>query len=124
MMICFDWLFPESARSLALKGAQLIAHPANLVLPYCPDALVTRCLENHVFTATADRVGSEQRGGVSLSFIGSSEIVDQNGNVLLRLSQTEEQIASADIDLSQASNKRINERNDVLADRRPDQYTA
>jgi predicted amidohydrolase len=124
MMICFDWLFPESARSLALKGAQLIAHPANLVLPYCPDALVTRCLENHVFTATAGRVGSEQRGGVSLRFIGSSEIVDQNGNVLLRLSQTEQQIASADIDLFQASNKRINERNDVLADRRPDQYTA
>ena len=34
MMICFDWLYPESARSLALKGAQLIAHPSNLVLPY------------------------------------------------------------------------------------------
>ncbi|MFZ1976357.1 MAG: nitrilase-related carbon-nitrogen hydrolase [Bacteroidota bacterium] len=124
MMICFDWLFPESARSLALQGVQLIAHPANLVLPYCPDAMVTRCLENHVFTATANRVGNEQRGGASLHFIGTSEVVDPNGNVLLRLSPAEEQIAAADIDLSQARNKRINERNDVLTDRRPDQYSA
>ncbi len=59
MMICFDWLYPESARSLALKGAQLIAHPSNLVLPNCPDSMVTRALENKVFTATADRVGEE-----------------------------------------------------------------
>ncbi|MCK5248027.1 acyltransferase, partial [Candidatus Bipolaricaulota bacterium] len=33
MMVCFDHLFPESARSLALQGADVIAHPANLVLP-------------------------------------------------------------------------------------------
>ena len=62
IMICFDWIYPESARSLAIKGAQLIAHPANLVLPDCPDAMVTRCLENRVFTATADRVGEEKEG--------------------------------------------------------------
>ena len=35
IMICFDWIFPEVARSLALLGADVIAHPANLVLPYC-----------------------------------------------------------------------------------------
>lgn len=62
IMICFDWMYPESARSLALKGAQIIAHPANLVLQHCPDAIVTRCLENRVFIATADRVGNEERG--------------------------------------------------------------
>ena len=33
MMICFDWIFPEVSRVLALKGAQLIAHPSNLVMP-------------------------------------------------------------------------------------------
>ena len=65
IMICFDWTFPESARSLALKGAQLIAHPSNLVLPYCPDAMITRSIENRVFTATADRIGTETRGGES-----------------------------------------------------------
>ena len=67
MMICFDWMYPESARSLALAGAQLIAHPSNLVMPYCPDAMVTRCLENKIFSATANRIGSENRGGLNLS---------------------------------------------------------
>lgn len=42
MLICFDWIFPEAARTLALQGAQIIAHPANLVLPYCQNAMVTR----------------------------------------------------------------------------------
>ncbi len=37
VMICFDWFFPESARTLALKGADIIAHPpSNLVMPYAP----------------------------------------------------------------------------------------
>jgi predicted amidohydrolase len=33
VMICFDWYYPESARTLALQGADIIAHPSNLVLP-------------------------------------------------------------------------------------------
>ncbi len=63
MMVCFDWFFPESARMLALKGAQVICHPSNLVLPYCQTAMVTRCLENRVFAVTCNRTGTEQRGG-------------------------------------------------------------
>ena len=39
MMICFDWIFPETARILALKGAQVICHPSNLVLSYCQQAM-------------------------------------------------------------------------------------
>ena len=31
VMICFDWFFPESARTLMLKGAKIIAHPSNMV---------------------------------------------------------------------------------------------
>ena len=85
LMICFDWIYPEAARTLALKGAQLIAHPSNLVLPYCPGAMVTRSLENRVFSATADRVGRETRGGFDLCFIGESEIVSPRGEILGRL---------------------------------------
>ena len=33
MMICFDWIFPEAARVLALRGADVICHPSNLVHP-------------------------------------------------------------------------------------------
>jgi predicted amidohydrolase len=122
IMICFDWIYPESVRSLALKGAQLIVHPANLVLPNCPDAMVTRCLENRVFTATADRVGEENRGGVDLKFIGTSEIVAPNGNILCRLGVHEPAISVADVDLSLADKKQINEYNHLFNGRRPDQY--
>ena len=70
VMICFDWIFPELTRSLALSGAQLIAHPSNLVLPYCPDAMITRSIENRIFTATANRTGRENtQDGRVLNFI-------------------------------------------------------
>ncbi|RPJ55028.1 MAG: acyltransferase [Dehalococcoidia bacterium] len=122
LMICFDWIYPESARALTLKGAQLIAHPANLVLPYCPEAMVTRCLENRVFAATANRVGEEQRGDVKLNFIGTSEIVAPGGKILRRLGTEESAITAVEIDLAQANQKKINQYNDLLAGRRPDQY--
>ncbi|MDP2806763.1 MAG: nitrilase-related carbon-nitrogen hydrolase, partial [bacterium] len=72
MMICYDWFFPEAARSLALQGAQIICHPANLVLPYCPNSMPVRALENKVFTITANRTGRENRGQHDLRFIGQS----------------------------------------------------
>lgn len=122
VMICFDWLFPESARSLSLQGAELIAHPSNLVMPHCPDAMVTRCLENRVFSATANRIGREDRGGLDLSFIGTSEIVTPRGEILVRLGTAEPGIEVRDVDLALARAKRINEWNDLLADRRPSQY--
>jgi predicted amidohydrolase len=122
LMICFDWLYPEAARSLALKGAQVIAHPSNLVLPFCPDGMVTRCLENRVFAATADRVGHENRGGLDIQFIGSSEIVSPRGEILVRMGKEEEGVAVVDVDPKDAEQKKINEHNDLLAGRRPDQY--
>ena len=83
LMICFDWYYPESARTLALKGAEIICHPSNLVLPHCPDAMVTRCLENRVFAITANRIGTEARGGKPpLTFIGNSEVVTPRGKIL------------------------------------------
>jgi len=122
MMICFDWIYPEAARTLALKGAQLIAHPSNLVLPYCPDAMVTRCLENRVFAATADRVGREERGGYDLRFIGKSEIVSPRGTILGQLGTDDVGICISDVDLREADDKKVNQHNDLLVQRRPDQY--
>ncbi len=117
MMICFDWFFPEAMRTLALKGAQLVAHPSNLVLPHCPDAMVTRCLENKIFSATANRIGTEDRGGYKLSFIGKSEIVSPKGEVLTRLSSNEAAMSVVGINLADSLNKRLNKFNDVFEDR-------
>jgi predicted amidohydrolase len=123
VMICFDWFYPEAARTLALQGADIIAHPSNLVLPHCPDSMVTRCLENRVFSVTANRVGSESRGGKDrLSFIGMSEVVDPRGRILHRAPREEEDLTIVEIDAREARTKTINSYNDLLRDRRPALY--
>jgi len=123
LMICFDWLFPEAARTLALKGAQVILHPCNLVLPHCPEAMKTRALENHVFTVTANRIGSESRiDGEHLAFIGQSTIWSPSGQRILSAGANDEGAFVVELDETLALDKRITERNDVLADRRPDFY--
>ncbi|MGD9851270.1 MAG: nitrilase-related carbon-nitrogen hydrolase [Nitrospirales bacterium] len=123
LMVCFDWFYPESARTLALKGADILCHPSNLVLPYCPDAMVTRCLENRVFAVTANRIGREERGGKSpLRFIGMSEIVAPNGRILYRAQESDSQLYGCDIEVPLARNKRINPFNDLLRDRQPQWY--
>lgn len=122
IMICFDWYYPESARTLALKGTQIIAHPSNLVMPHCPDAMIVRCLENHLFSATADRVGREDRGGSDLTYIGTSEIVNPAGEVLIRMDQEEVGLRVVEVDLKTALKKKINRYNDLIAGRRPGEY--
>ena len=124
VMICFDWFYPEAARSLALKGADVLCHPSNLVLPHCPDSMVTRCLENRVFSVTANRIGQETRGGKpSLTFIGKSEIVSPQGTILRRASTDAEDIGVQDIDVKEARQKSINPYNDLFRDRQPRFYS-
>ena len=122
LMICFDWYFPESVRTLALRGAQIIAHPSNLVLPHCPEAMKIRCLENRVFAATANRVGGEIRGGHPLTFIGQSQITSPTGEVLHRSPADRADLGVFSIDPRQGSSKSLNKYNDLLRDRRPEFY--
>lgn len=122
MMICFDWVFPEVCRSLALSGARVILHPSNLVLPYCQRAMVTRALENRVFTVTCNRVGTENRAGVRLRFTGQSRIVDPGGRVLAEAGKAEEILRVVEIDPSEAANKHMTARNHLFHDRRPGAY--
>jgi predicted amidohydrolase len=122
-IVCFDHLFPESARSLALQGADVIAHPANLVLPdLAQRTMAIRALENRVFTATANRVGEESRTGETLVYTGRSQVVGPDGAILVRLSPDRTEIGVVEIDVERARDKRITSYNNVLADRRPDQY--
>ncbi|VAX32158.1 Aliphatic amidase AmiE, partial [hydrothermal vent metagenome] len=123
IMICFDWRFPETARTLALKGADIIAHPANLVLTHCPQAMITRCLENGVFIVTADRVGCEERiPGHPLKFMGQSQVVTPFGEVLYRASLTEEETHVVEVDIGLAREKYLNPNNHIFQDRREDLY--
>ena len=123
VMICFDWYYPESARTLALKGAEILCHPSNLVLPNCPDSMPVRCLENRVFAVTCNRVGSEARGGKDqLTYIGNSEVVTPHGAVLHRAPREQEELCIVEIDPAEARNKALTQYNDLLRDRRESLY--
>ncbi len=118
IMICFDWFFPEVARALALKGANIICHPANLVLPYCPQAMITRCIENRIFAVTANRVGVEKRSKETLTFIGASQIIGTKGDVLYRASSDQEESIAVEINPDSAGDKYITPVNHLFHDRR------
>lgn len=118
IMICFDWFFPEVARYLAMKGADIICHPANLVLPYCPQAMITRCLENRVFAITANRIGTEKRSEERLTFIGTSQIVGTKGEVLYRASTERDETIVVEINPMNARDKQVTPVNHLFNDRR------
>jgi len=122
IMICFDWIFPESARVLALKGARVVCQPSNLVLPWCQRSMITRSIENRIFTITANRVGTETRGPFSHTFTGESQVTGPDGTVLVSAQRTGESVALVEIDPTAAEDKCINEFNDLFNDRRPEFY--
>lgn len=122
LLICYDWRFPEAARVLALLGADLIAHPSNLVFPGAQDAMRVRSMENRVFTVTANRTGTEKRPGGTVPFTGRSQIVDANGEVMVRASKRDATTQAADCDLATARDKALTKRTRLFAPRRPEMY--
>jgi len=122
IMICFDWFFPETIRTLTLLGADIIAHPANLVLPYCQKAMITHCLVNRVFAVTSNRIGNEIRGEDDFKFTGGSQITSYNGDILSSAPTDKISIKFIEIDVIQARDKKLNSYNDLLNDRRPEFY--
>ena len=120
MLVCFDWIFPEVWRILALKGAEIICHPSNLVLPgLAQKAVPIHALTNRIFTITANRIGTEG----DLSFTGLSTIANPNGDILFQASRTEEETVMKDIDIRLARDKIITKKNDLFSDRRPEEYS-
>ncbi|MBM3331590.1 hypothetical protein FJY68_07020 [candidate division WOR-3 bacterium] len=123
MLVCFDHFFPEAARSLALRGAQIICHPSNLVLEYAHTNSITRAVENRVFWILANRTGSETLGEKTLTFNGRSQIVAPDGRLLVRAGPDSEELIFVDIDPLEALDKKVTPRNDLFLDRRTDLYS-
>jgi len=122
LMICFDWIFPEMMRSLALAGADIICHSANLVMPFCQDAMITRAIENRIYIITANRTGKDERGGKSYLFTGRSQIVAPGGDIILSTGKDNETFLKIDIDPKKSRDKNINNSNNLFEDRRTDRY--
>ena len=122
LLICFDWRFPETARALALMGADVIAHPSNLVFANAQAAMLTRSIENRIYTVTANRTGTESRLGGRVTFTGRSQIVDPGGVIVARAGVRETCGRAADVDLAQARDKSLTAMTHLFRSRRPRFY--
>jgi predicted amidohydrolase len=117
--ICFDFEFPEVPRILAMRGAEIILHPAAEMSPYEEQHSVharARALENGVFVIDSNRVGDEP----GLHFIGRSQIVAPDGRVLVA-ARNQEKIIFARLDKGMI--RRMRGLNPYLAQRRPGLYS-
>lgn len=127
LAVCYDLWFPEHARSLALRGAQILACPSNLThtetqpgLPHSYlSVAVATAQTNRVHVALADRCGDE-RGA---RWLGLALVVDADGTVVAGPPVGEAPaVVTATVDLAAAADKSWGPHNDVVADRRPDTY--
>jgi predicted amidohydrolase len=125
--ICYDLRFPEVTRTLALKGAEIVAHPTNFPMAAKVQTEVitlARAAENRLFLLTANRVGKERRS----EFCGWSQIVDPYGKRLAEAGETEETLLVADVDLEKARDKDYVIPGEyelyLFGDRRPELYGA
>lgn len=127
--ICYDGWFPETFRSLALAGAELVCVPTNWVPmasaesdaePMANILHKAAAHTNGLFIACADRTGTER----GQRFIGSSLIVGPDGWPITGPASADgEEILVAKIDLSSvAKTRELNDHNHLLGDRRADVY--
>lgn len=118
--ICYDAAFPETARCLALNGADLILAPfaAAKGRPCWREQAVVRAFENGVYYAACNKVGVEGNWAMG----GASLIVDPNGGVVAGADDEREAIVSARLERDEVA--RARRLRPHFRDRRPDLYTA
>ncbi|MCL4120511.1 UNVERIFIED_CONTAM: hypothetical protein GTU68_039032 [Idotea baltica] len=128
--ICWDQWFPESARSMALLGAELLFYPTAIGSePHDPS--INSCDHwqrvqqghagaNLVPVITSNRVGKEQQEDYSITFYGSSFITDSLGAKVQELNQTESNILTHSFDLNAL--EEIRSAWGIFRDRRPSLY--
>ena len=124
-LICYDLAFPEVLRSVALRGAQLIASPANWPDSDSPGTRppeVSKAMAgaaiNRVVVVVADRVGPER----GRRWVGGSVICDHRGYRVAGPEFGATRVLVADVDVDATLDKRLSGRNHAFADRRTDLY--
>jgi len=105
ILICYDLRPPEAARTLALKGADIIVLPTNWPVGAeitADHIAIARAAESRVFVGACNRVGDEN----GFHFIGRSKIIAPSGQVLAAADSDREATIIAEVDLSMARQKR------------------
>ena len=130
-LVCWDQWFPEAARILTLKGAELILYPTAIgswpdsedtdALPHWQTVMQGHAAANVVPIVASNRIGIEQGNSCSVRFFGSSFICDHLGQTLQVASEDESEVLVQELDLQAATNHRL--RWNLFRDRRPEIYT-
>lgn len=136
--ICWDQWFPETARGMAVRGAELLFYPTAIgsepILECDSMPHWRRCMQGHAAAnlmpvIAANRIGtesvepSEANGGQKseLTFYGSSFITDNTGEIVIQAGREEETVITASFDLAQMEADRLSW--GLFRDRRPECYT-
>lgn len=128
--ICWDQWFPESARAMALMGAEILLYPTAIGSePQAPDwdsrDHWRRVMQGHAGAnlmplIAANRVGREVGRSAEVTFYGSSFIAGPTGEILAEADREHEAVVTAEVDLDQIAALRAGW--GVFRDRRPDLY--
>ena len=135
--ICWDQWFPETARCMALQGAELLFYPTAIgsepILECDSMEHWRRCMQGHAASnlipvIAANRIGEETvepcpENGMqksALNFYGSSFITDQTGELVAEADRKTEQVILATFDLNEMQENRLSW--GIFRDRRPECY--
>jgi len=127
--ICWDQWFPEAARIMALKGAEILFYPTaigdELMSKYDSSSAWQRVMQGHaaaniVPVVASNRIGSETVKDQTNGFYGKSFICDRTGNIISEASKDKEEIIIAEIDIEE--NHLFRRNWGLFRDRRVDLY--
>lgn len=127
--ICWDQWFPESARCMALLGAELLFYPTAIgsepILQNDSQPHWMRCMQGHAAAnimpvIASNRIGTETEGDSFMTFYGSSFITDETGALAAEADRESEAVLTATFDLDAIARKRREW--GVFRDRRPEMY--
>jgi N-carbamoylputrescine amidase len=131
--ICWDQWFPESARSMALIGAEALFYPTAIGSEPPPAPPVDsrdhwrRVMQGHAAANVmplvgSNRIGTEKAKASEVTFYGSSFVADQTGAIVAELDREHEGVATATFDLDEVAKARASW--GLFRDRRPELYGA
>jgi N-carbamoylputrescine amidase len=123
LIICYDRHFPEVARQLGLKGAELVFNPSATVESLSRYLWEleqpAHAVANGYWIAAINRVGTEEPLNPH-RFYGSSYFCDPRGQIVARASGDSDEVLVADLDLDKA--REVRNTWQFLRDRRPETY--
>lgn len=118
LMICYDAIFPEIARRLALQGVGIIFIPANWPNPFLSQwrlATSARALDNQIWLVATNRIGADNK----FSYFGRSRTVNPYGDSVVECGEREEVlVATVDWKVTEEFKEIVN----FLKDRQPGAY--